>query len=127
VKRIYVILLILGLLTAAGGCGSSRTEQPPQPAQEKMSPADKKAKGAADAMAAGAAEEYQELTAEDRVAAKKQRICPVTGALLGSMGDPYKIKVKDQTVFLCCQGCVGAILQDPDKYLAKLKKTPAEK
>jgi Cu(I)/Ag(I) efflux system membrane fusion protein len=96
-------------------------------AQEKTSPADKASREAADALAAGPAKDFQVLTAEDRVAAKKQRICPVTGALLGSMGEPYKIKVKDRTVFLCCQGCAGAILQDPDKYLAKLKKTPAEK
>ena len=81
----------------------------------------------ADAMAAGTAEDLQVLSAEDRVAAKKQRICPVTGALLGSMGEPYKLEVKNRTVFLCCEGCKGLILQDPDKYLAKLERTPAEK
>ena len=126
-------IVALGTLAVAGGCGSSWTEQPPRPAsspvvaQEKTSQADKASKEAADAMAAGPAEDFQVLTAEDRVAAKKQRIRPVTGALLGSMGEPYKVEVKNRIVFLCCQGCAGAILQDPDKYLAKLKKTPAEK
>ena len=126
-------ILVLGALAATGGCGSARTEQPPRRppspvvAQEKTSPADKKA-SEADVMAAGGhSEDMQVLTAEDRVAAKKQRICPVTGQLLGSMGEPYKIKVKDRTVFLCCQGCVGVILQNPDKYLKKLEKAPAEK
>ena len=132
-KRICVVLLILGVLAAGGGCGSSGTEQPSRPAsspvvtQEKTSQADKASRKAADAMAAGTAEDLQVLSAEDRVAAKKQRICPVTGALLGSMGEPYKVEVKHRTVFLCCQGCAGAILQDPDKYLKKLEKAPAEK
>ena len=124
--------MVVGVLLAAGGCGSPRTEEPqksspsPAAAQKKASRADKMSNGAEPATA-GAAEEFQVLTAEDRVAAKKQRICPVTGALLGSMGEPYKLEVKNRTVFLCCQGCAGAILKNPDKYLAKLKKTPAEK
>jgi hypothetical protein len=124
--------MVMGVLLAAGGCGSPRTEEPqssspsPAAAQKKASQADKMSKGAEPATA-GAAEDYQVLTAEDRVAAKKQRICPVTGALLGSMGEPYKVEVKHRTVFLCCQGCAGAILQDPDKYLKKLEKAPAEK
>jgi hypothetical protein len=70
----------------------------------------------------GAADDLQGLSAADRVAAKKQRICPVTGAPLGSMGEPYKLEVKKRTVFLCCEGCAGSILQDPDKYLKKLEE-----
>ena len=62
-----------------------------------------------------------ELTADDRAAIKKQKTCPVTGQPLGSMGDPVKVVVKGQTVFLCCAACEDAIKKDPDKYLAKLK------
>lgn len=133
-KRIYVVLLILGVLTAAGGCGSPGTEEPqkssPSPvvAQEKTLPADKVSReGESVAAGAGAIEGLKKLSAEDRVAAKKQRICPVTGALLGTMGEPYKIKVRNRTVFLCCEGCKGLILRNPDKYLKKLEKAPAEK
>ncbi len=61
------------------------------------------------------------LTAEDRELIAKQKVCPVSGDALGSMGDPVKVVVKGQTVFLCCSGCVEAIQKDPDKYLAKLK------
>lgn len=61
-----------------------------------------------------------ELADEDRAAAVKQKICPVSGELLGSMGAPVKVTVKDREVFLCCAGCEGAITEDPDKYLAKL-------
>ncbi len=63
-----------------------------------------------------------ELPAEDRAAAEKQQICPVTDAALGSMGKPFKISVKDQDVFLCCEMCKDAVAEDPDKYLAKLNK-----
>jgi Cu(I)/Ag(I) efflux system membrane fusion protein len=133
VKRIHVVLLILGALAAADGCGSAGTDQPPRrppspvAAQEKTRQAAKKASEADIAATGGHAEAMQVLTAEDRVAAKKQRICPVTGAVLGSMGEPYKVELKNRTVFLCCQGCVGALRENPDKYLKKLEKASAEK
>ncbi len=63
-----------------------------------------------------------ELSKEDRAAAEKQKLCPVSGNLLGSMGTPCKVTVKDQVVFLCCPGCEGKIKENPDKYLAKLGK-----
>ncbi|MDA8562841.1 hypothetical protein N9L06_00150 [Mariniblastus sp.] len=44
----------------------------------------------------------------DQLHAAAQGICPVTGAKLGSMGDPIKVKVGEKEVaFLCCKGCVG--------------------
>jgi hypothetical protein len=43
-----------------------------------------------------------ELSASDRAAAEKQRVCPVSGDVLGATGKPYKVTVKGQTVFLCC-------------------------
>ena len=54
------------------------------------------------------------------VASKPQRTCPVTGEELGSMGDPIPVTVKGETVFVCCQGCVKKVQQNPDKYLAKV-------
>jgi YHS domain-containing protein len=71
---------------------------------------------------AGTPEGLAELSPEDRAAAEKQRVCPVTGEVLGSMGKPYKISVKGQTVFLCCSGCEEEIRNDPDKFLAKIKE-----
>ncbi|MGO8749262.1 MAG: hypothetical protein ACLQNE_25155 [Thermoguttaceae bacterium] len=50
----------------------------------------------------------------------KQKICPVTGAPLGSMGNPVKVVVKDRTVFLCCAGCKAKFLAATDTYLKKL-------
>ncbi len=43
--------------------------------------------------------------------------CPISGAKLGSMGDPVIYTHKGQEIKLCCQGCVGQVKADPDKYL----------
>ncbi len=42
------------------------------------------------------------LSPADRELAEKQKVCPVSGEPLGSMGTPYKVTVKDREVFLCC-------------------------
>jgi hypothetical protein len=44
---------------------------------------------------------------EDELMIAAQKICPVSGEALGEMGTPVKTKIGDQTVFLCCKGCVG--------------------
>ena len=43
----------------------------------------------------------------DHLRAQAQKICPVSGKPLGSMGKPIKVAVGEQKeeVFLCCQGC----------------------
>jgi len=62
----------------------------------------------------------KELDEADRKLAEKQRVCPKTGDLLGSMGKPYKIMLKDRVVFLCCEGCEEEVKKDPETYLKKL-------
>ena len=62
-----------------------------------------------------------ELSEADRALAAKQKLCPVSGEPLGSMGAPLQVKVKEQSVWICCDGCEGRLKKDPDKYLAKLK------
>jgi hypothetical protein len=81
-----------------------------------------KGEGTASANPLPSGEAAVALTAADRELIAKQKVCPVSGQALGSMGDPIKVVVKGQTVFLCCSGCVEKIQKDPDKYLAKLKK-----
>lgn len=61
------------------------------------------------------------LTVEDQKLAAEQKICPVTGELLGSMGMPPKVDVNGRQVFICCEGCRDKLLADPETYLAKLK------
>ena len=60
------------------------------------------------------------LPQTDRELALAQRICPISGEPLGSMGVPYKITLKGRPVFLCCKGCVDQAKKSPDKVLSKL-------
>jgi len=58
----------------------------------------------------------------EQVAAAKpvgNRICPVSGDSLGSMGAPIQIVYKGKLVGLCCGGCPKTFAKDPDAYLAK--------
>lgn len=48
----------------------------------------------------------------------RQKICPVSGKPLGSMGDPVAVDVNGQKLYVCCAGCVGAVKSDPAKYAA---------
>lgn len=47
-----------------------------------------------------------------------QKLCPVTGEPLDSMGGAIPVTVKGETVNVCCEGCIKAVKADPDKYLA---------
>ena len=64
--------------------------------------------------------EFAELDEADRAAALAQKVCPVSGEALGSMGAPIKVTVEGRDVFLCCAGCKDKLLADPKTYLAKL-------
>jgi len=51
-----------------------------------------------------------------------QKVCPVTGKALGSMGRPIAVEVTGGTIYVCCNGCVAKVKANPDFYLAKVKK-----
>jgi YHS domain-containing protein len=108
-------------LAAAAGCNSPAELDRAKAPAASHSPA-----AAAPAPAAQSADQEEikqnmaQLSPEDRAAAEKQKICPVSDEPLGGMGKPYKASVKGRTVFLCCAGCEEALKQDPDKYLKKL-------
>jgi hypothetical protein len=59
-------------------------------------------------------------TAADQPAIKAQRVCPVSGESLGSMGVPIKVTRGGRAVFLCCQGCVKTVQANPDRFLGAL-------
>jgi len=61
------------------------------------------------------------LSAVDQQLVRQQKICPVTGAALDSMGGPIAVDVQGRRVFICCKGCEAPLKKDPEKYLAKLK------
>lgn len=110
----FLASIAIGSLLSISGCSKA----PPPPAktdsQSSMPAAAQDRKGAAIAAA------MAELSDEDRTLAMAQKICPVGGGPLGTMGKPYEVTVKGRKVFLCCEHCKGEIESDPDKYLAKL-------
>ena len=68
-----------------------------------------------------AASRRLEIPMELRALAAEQRLCPVTGKPLGSMGPPIKLTVAGRTVLVCCEGCEGPLSKSPEKYLPKLR------
>jgi len=48
----------------------------------------------------------------------RQKICPVSGKPLGSMGDPVAVDVNGQRLFVCSGGCVSTVESNPAKYAA---------
>lgn len=55
----------------------------------------------------------------DREGFAQQRTCPVTGALLGSIGEPVKLLVGDRPLYLCCAGCIEKVKQSVDTVSAQ--------
>ncbi|GIX05098.1 MAG: hypothetical protein KatS3mg114_0967 [Planctomycetaceae bacterium] len=66
--------------------------------------------------------ELAKLSPEDAASAEKQHLCPVSGEMLGTMGAPIKVDVNGQQVWICCDGCKKALLENPDEHLAKLRQ-----
>lgn len=100
---------ILAGCSGPGGCRTCRKEPPGAPASEPppmTAPA-----------AAGPG-----VTSGGLVAAGApyggQKLCPVTGEELGSMGTPIAVTVGGQTVYVCCRGCAGKAQADPERTLA---------
>ena len=56
----------------------------------------------------------------------QQKICPVTGAKLGSMGDPIAVDVDGRKVWTCCPACPPKLKAEPAKYLARLAPPPED-
>ncbi len=70
------------------------------------------------------AQALSQLSDEDRQLAEVQRVCPIAGVPLGSMGTPVKVDVEGTSVFICCEGCRANLLKNPQKYLEKLSGGP---
>ena len=66
------------------------------------------------------------LPAIDQPLALAQRLCPVTGYPLGSMGVPPKVTLNGQTVFLCCPGCQRKAAKKPAEMLRKVAQFKAD-
>jgi hypothetical protein len=118
--RLYVsFTFFTGTMTLAAmsGCGSQAATPPQmtQAAQAPQAPEDA-------APTPPKADGLKDLSPEDRAAAEQQRVCPVSGELLGAMGKPIKITIGNRAAFLCCSGCEEEFRKHPEKYFAKMKK-----
>ncbi len=112
---ITIVVLSVSAL-ALTGCGSkTKTEQ----AAKSKTEHSHKTGGGSDMDKIKA--ELAKLSEEDRASAEKHHMCVVSDKMLGSMGAPIKLTVKDKDVWICCEGCKQTVLDDPDKYLAKVK------
>jgi hypothetical protein len=61
-------------------------------------------------------------SSEDERLIAKQKICPVSGGSLDSMGGPVKLVIDGRVVFICCEGCEKQLRQKSAIYLQKLPK-----
>ncbi len=57
---------------------------------------------------------------DDRSLIEFQKLCPVQGLKLGSMGPPVRTTIGERVVFLCCKACLPAVDQDPQRVLARV-------
>ncbi len=64
------------------------------------------------------------LEESDKEGIARQKVCPVTGEPLGSMGDPIKVLIDGTPLYLCCQGCVAKVKAAPETYLSKVSPPP---
>ena len=54
--------------------------------------------------------------------------CVVSGAVLGSHGEPFVLKyAAGREVRLCCGGCKGKFLKSPKVYMAAIEKARKSK
>lgn len=65
----------------------------------------------------------KQLSDAERALARWQRICPVTRAPLGSMGELVRIEYQGRMLFLCCEACAGDI---PDGKLVPYETTDTD-
>ena len=66
-------------------------------------------------------------TAADQAAIKAQKVCSVSHEELGSMGVPLKVSRGDQSVLLCCKGCLKELQANPDKFFNATASADAAK
>ncbi len=105
-KRLFLLAILAAAFLPVSGCQKDPADVPAEPKTEAEAERDP----------------LEGLSAEDRAAVLAQKICPVTGEALGSMGLPIKLTVEGREVFICCEGCEAPLRDEPEKYFAILDK-----
>ncbi len=62
---------------------------------------------------------HPEAVAEKAVEAGN-KICPISGAEVGSMGDGFPVEHEGKTYNLCCAGCAKKFNEDPAAAIKKI-------
>ena len=63
----------------------------------------------------------------DAPAVLRQRICPVSGDVLGSRGRVVKVLIGDYPLYLCGEECLPAVAQEPQKFLPPPPQPPEKR
>jgi peroxiredoxin len=117
-------ILVAGCQKGGGEVPKASSAPTPEPAVAKTDQPQPEQHADEDEVKASLAK----LSPEDRTLAEAQRFCVVNNdERLGSMGQPVKIMIEDQPVFLCCKGCTKKALKNPEQTLAKAKELRSRK
>jgi Cu(I)/Ag(I) efflux system membrane fusion protein len=65
-------------------------------------------------------------SADDSALRAAQKVCPVTGLKLGSMGEPVRASADGQPLYLCCVGCEPQLAERPDYFASRLRTVTDE-
>lgn len=112
---LFSIVALVSLALWATGCGP--TKQEPDSSHDEHGEHDHSSHEHGAAGSDKTETNLAKLPAEERAAAEKQKICPVSEKPLGSMGVPIKLDVEGKTVFICCPACEKPLRENPEKYL----------
>lgn len=108
--------------TYFGASGGSQSSGGDRGARRADEPADNDSRSGSAELTPAHLREIARLSPADQQLAKAQKVCPVTGEPLGSMGVPYKTIVNGKPVFLCCEGCESKVKKDPPAPLRNAAK-----
>ena len=112
-RSLFLAASALFGLVILTGCGQK--DAAPSPATKSSTPPT----GASTAKIEAA---MAKLTDADRETAMAQRVCPVTGEALGSMGKPIKVTQGDRQLFVCCTGCEEEAKNKFDEFYAQINE-----
>ena len=117
----------VALMLAANAMVGCESNPPPGPVAASPNAESSSPDEQGESDPAAIAEAFAQLSPEDRLLAESQKYCAVAiESPLGSMGTPLKIEVNGEPVFLCCAGCKGKALRNPEETLASVAKLKSE-
>ena len=65
----------------------------------------------------------EDIAKAEKVDISKQQVCPVMG---GKINKKLYYEYNGQKIYVCCDGCIAKIKENPEKYLKKVKEDIAK-